>query len=79
MCAPPLERLLVLLRLAGAKKSVKKGVLKGALEWSYLSEMKIWGLAMQPWLMFAIQIVFLGIFICNLLLDFLKSGLGTLI
>ena len=70
--------MLVLLGLAGAKKSVRKSVLNGALKWGDLRAMKIWALAVQPWLMFAIQIVFLGIFICNLLLDFLKSGLGTL-
>jgi hypothetical protein len=66
------------LGLAGAKKGVKRSVLKGAQKWGDLRAMKIWGLAMQPWLMFAIQIVFLGIFICNLLLDFLNLGLGTL-
>jgi hypothetical protein len=60
-------------------KSVKSSVLNGALRWGDLSAMKMWGLAMQPWLMFAIQIVFSGIFICNLLVDFLRSGLGTLI
>jgi hypothetical protein len=78
MCAPPLKRLLVLLGLAGAKKC-EKSVLNGALKWGYSRAMKMGGLAVQPWSMFAIQIVFSGIFICNLLLDFLKSGLGTLI
>ena len=60
-------------------KKCEKSLLKGALKWGDLSAMKRWGLAMQPWLMFAVQIVFLGIFIYNLLLDFLKLGLETLI